>query len=212
MTKTNPKKHPLLIVILVIMESILSIALRLDKGLRQRIYPLVQDNMVWCIRTYLPHVMIYASFTQNGILLDSKQPEDVGEPDVIISGSLMAVVRAVLSTSEQNVRKLQFRGDDDKVLLSQECLNSLGMQRVLANVMKSVNQFNTPEQAHSQKTELVSYKKQVEEQQTAIDNLSAEVASLHGQIIGYRKRQLGFMTISAVLLIVLVGVVVMNYV
>lgn len=205
--KTINKKRPAVAILLVIIESALSVALRLDKGLRQKVYPLVHANMRWSIRTYLPHVIVYVSFTPNGILLDSTPPDDEGEPDVIISGSLMAVVRSALLSDSRIISKLQFRGESEDISVSREFLANLGLQHVASNMFGRLRQIDKSEN-DSQEKLLVNYKSQIDEQQNTIDTLSTQLNTAT-QNITKQKRITGFL--SMLCLVLTVVVIILGY-
>lgn len=192
-------------------EAMLSVALRLDKSLRQEVYPLVQADMRWCIRTYLPHVLVYVSFTPNGILIDSSAPEDEGEPDVIISGSLMAIIRSVISSDERIVSKLQFRGEQKEAALSRELLCNLGFQRVFSNLLGRLRQVDNTDVGTSEQSLLITYKNQLDEQQKSIDTLSVELDKANARI-EKQKRTSGILGILfAITTLILITVLCINY-
>ena len=103
----NTLSQTALNVILVVIETLLTLLLRFDGQLRQLAYPLAQDNIVVCIRSYVPHVTFYATFTVNGILLDSElQPSQ--QVDVTINGFTWQIAQAVFTHKSSHSSKYSF--------------------------------------------------------------------------------------------------------
>ena len=127
--------HSLLNVILVLVEAVLTLILRFDANLRQAAYPLAKDGTLVCIRTYLPHTQIYATFGYKGILLDDEMPVGKSQPDVIINAYSFQLVGAVLGNHSSQVDALQIRGDHDKVVLIKAFLAQLGLANLLQGIL-----------------------------------------------------------------------------
>lgn len=213
-TEQNVPRHPLLVALLVVMESVLSIALRFDKRLRQLIFPLVEKNMVWCVRTYLPHVIVYVSFTSKGVLLDSKKPEHLDEDDkadVIISASLMAIIKTLVSSDDHSVKKLQFRGSANDVALSQEVFGGLGMQRLVANTLSNIRRFGSIDDIENQQTALQFYKKRATEQEATIESLHQEIENIQLAQDKMQKRHTGVILLAALFACISASLVAANY-
>lgn len=209
--QSDTNKRPLIFVLLVVIETLLSVALRIDKRLRQQVYPLVEDHAVWCIRTYLPHVVIYVSFTPQGILLDSKLPDNMGEPDVTVSGSLMAVMRSVLSSDERAINKLQFRGDAESAKLSRDLLANMGLQQTITNILGRLRQLTGASEIAPQQNLITTYKKQLTVQHETIDQLKTELADNQKHITSQRRKLTLAIASSGILLLTVIGLVITHY-
>lgn len=83
-TKQYNIAYTALNVVLVIIETLLTLLLRFDGNLRRAVYPRT-TNTVLCIHSYVPNVTFYATFTINGILLD-RQLQPSQQVDVTING------------------------------------------------------------------------------------------------------------------------------
>ena len=64
--KRSTLSHSLLNIILVFIESALTLLLRLDPELRKAAYPLAKQGTVVALRLYLPHVEVFATFNTKG--------------------------------------------------------------------------------------------------------------------------------------------------
>lgn len=195
------KNRPILSVFLVFVESILAIVLRLDKRLRQTIYPLVQQDMVVCLRTYLPHVQVYVRFTENGILLDTKPPqrEDLGvqsdtgqqdadqQQDVIVSSSLLALIKLFLTSDDIIMQKLQFRGNHHDVELVKSVFENMRLQHMTGDLIGSFRKLDIQTQ-NSQNT-LNHYKKQLTTQQETIAQLNLALHEAEAALKHQAKRE-----------------------
>lgn len=127
----------LLNVVLVLIESILTLVLRFDAGLRRAVYPLAKTDTVVCIRTYLPHTEIYATFGYKGILLDSTPPTHKS-PDVIINAYSFELLNAVIMHDIDHINALQMRGDDEKISLIRAFLSQIGVARIFSNLVNKI--------------------------------------------------------------------------
>lgn len=135
--QTSPLTHSLLSVVLVLIEAILALVLRLDARLRRVVYPLVKADTLVCIRTYLPHTQVYASFTYKGVLLDIDPPKG-RMPDVIINAYSHELFLAVMGGSHDKIDALQMRGNGEHIRLIQIFLSHLGIGSVIETLIAKV--------------------------------------------------------------------------
>lgn len=157
-------------IILVLAESLLTLLLRFDGHLRQLMYPLAQDNTVLCIRSYVPHVSIYATFTVNGVLLDSHlQPNQ--QVDVTLNGFTWEVIQAVVSQRVSVVENLHFRGEIEKVAQVKAFFLAIS---VVTFVQEMLQKFTGKSQQPSEKPKksLHEYQQKVELQKQQINELT----------------------------------------
>lgn len=176
----NPEKQPagltrgLLNILLVFLESAITLILRFDPKLRKLAYPLASENLVVCIRTYLPHSEIYATFGYRGVLLDDRLPANKTAADITINGYTFQLVNILTNHSSGVVDALQIRGENEQVIQLKAFLTQLGVGGVIANVLQTIkgSQKKPTEEEKQQKQE--NYKIKIAEQQAIIDNLTIE--------------------------------------
>ena len=89
----------------------MTLLLRLDPELRKAAYPLAKQNTLVCLRLYLPHVEVFATFSYKRVLLDTSMPTDRSEPDVVINAYSMQVINALTTHDIESTEKLQMRGE-----------------------------------------------------------------------------------------------------
>jgi hypothetical protein len=169
----NTLSQTALNVILVVIETLLTLLLRFDGQLRQLAYPLAQDNTVVCIRSYVPHVTFYATFTVNGILLDSElQPSQ--QVDVTINGFTWQIAQAVFTHKSSVIEQLQIRGELDKVAQVKAFLLAIGVTQVVENLKASVigSKSEKDDKEKEPKTTSAQYRERISEQQTQINKLT----------------------------------------
>lgn len=170
----NTLSQTALNVILVMIETLLTLLLRFDGQLRQLAYPLAQTNTVVCLRSYVPHVTFYATFTVNGILLDSElQPSQ--QVDVTINGFTWQIAQAVFLHNPTVVGQLQLRGERDKVEQVNAFLLGIGVTQSLQNIKQSVlgdKSDKDDETDKKPKTTPQQYRDRIAEQQTQINQLT----------------------------------------
>ena len=172
--KRSTLSHSLLNIILVFVESAMTLLLRLDPELRKAAYPLAKQNTVVCLRLYLPHVEVFATFSYKGVLLDASLPMDRTEPDVIINAYSIQVLNAVTRHDSESTDKLQMRGESTQVQLVKQFIMQLGLGSLLQSIIKKIKGGDTKSKPTSAETEEKNnnYKLRIKEQQTQINVLT----------------------------------------
>lgn len=173
-------------VILVVLETLLTLLLRFDAPLRQIMYPLAQDNTVLCIKSYVPHLTIYATFNVNGVLLDSQLPPNQ-KVDVTVNGFTWEIVQAIFSQKVSAVEKLQFRGEVEKVAQIKAFFLAIG-------VVKAVQEIVQKFTGKSQKTEekpkksIHDYQQKIENQKQQINELTIKNAEIQTALLELKSQ------------------------
>lgn len=176
-TAENPFSKTALGVVLVLIETLLTLLLRADASLRQAAYPLVQDNTVLCIRSYVPHVTFYATFTVNGVLLDSElQPNQ--QVDVTINGFTWEVAQAIFTQKVSAVEKLQFRGDMTKVAQIKEFFLKIGVMAVVQELIAKFTGKKQDKTEEKPKKSVTEYQQKIEEQKQQLNALTVKNAEV----------------------------------
>lgn len=163
----------LLNVLLVFIESAITLVLRFDPKLRKLAYPLAEQDKVVCIRTYLPHTEVYATFGYRGVLLDDRLPPHKSTADIIINAYTFQVINVLTNHSSTSVDKLQIRGESDDVAQLKAFLVQLGVGGAIENLLQKLKgkPAPTPEQkAQKQQNDKIK----IAEQAAKIDRLTME--------------------------------------
>ena len=124
-------------VVLVIIETLLTLLLRFYAELRQVVYPLATTNTVVCIHSYVPNVTFYVTFTVNGILLDS-QLQPVQQVDVTINGFTWQIAQSLFTNQPKAIEQLQIRGETQKTAEVKAFLNQIGLNQLLQVITNAV--------------------------------------------------------------------------
>lgn len=124
-------------VVLVIIETLLTLLLRFDAELRKVVYPLATTNTVVCIHSYVPNVTFYVTFTVNGILLDS-QLQPVQQVDVTINGFTWQIAQSLFTNQPKAIEQLQMRGETQKTAEVKAFLNQIGLNQLLQVITNAV--------------------------------------------------------------------------
>jgi len=196
--------HSFLNIVLVFIESAFTLLLRLDGELRKAAYPLAKQGTVVCLRLYLPHVQIYATFSYKGVLLDADLPVGRSEPDVIINAYSLQVLSAIATHDSDNTEKLQMRGESVQVQLVKQFITRLGVASLIQGLIKKLkNDDNAvrPDQAEMQEKQS-NYKRRIAEQQTQINTLTTKNRELETTVKELNSKQKTFMIIAAVMTII----------
>lgn len=191
--------HALTNIVLVFIESALTLVLRFDPELRKAAYPLAKEGTVVCLRLYLPHVQLYATFSYKGVLLDTELPPDRSEADVTINAYSAQIINAMLSSQQKQVRKLQMRGEAVQVQLVQQFLQQLGMGSLIQSLRdKFTRKPADNDSAPSKEERQAYYKKKLEQQQTQINELTIDNRKLQTQLKQYQSQQKTWMIVALV--------------
>lgn len=203
--------HSLLNIILVFIESALTLLLRLDPALRKATYPLAKRGTVVCLRLYLPHTEVYATFSYKGVLLDANLPVGHSAPDVIINAYSVHVLNLLTSHDESLLQKLQMRGEVEQVQLVKHFLLQLGVGSLVQSLLKKFKgadkKGSSNEDAKAQKSN--DYKQRISEQQTQINTLTMKNRELETTVKELHSKQKTLMiaigVTSIIALIAIIG-------
>lgn len=202
--KRSTLSHSLLNIILVFAESALTLVLRLDPELRKSAYPLAKQGTVVCLRLYLPHVEVFATFSYKGVLLDAQLPADRSEPDIVINAYSIQVLNAITSHGSDATDKLQMRGEVSQVQQLKLFIMQLGMGSLIQSVIKRFKGGNSKNKPSAEDTEEKKneYKLRIKEQQTQINTLTIKNRELETTVKELQSKQ-KTLTISAVVAVVI---------
>lgn len=208
--KRSTLSHSLLNIILVFIESTLTLLLRLDPELRRAAYPLAKQSTVVCVRMYLPHVEVYATFSYKGVLLDANLPVGRTEPDVIINAYSIQVLSALTSHDIETADKLQMRGDSVQVQLVKQFILQMGFGSLIQSIIKKFKAGSG--KPKPSEAELASkkedYKHRITEQQTQINTLTIKNRELETTVKELQSKQKTWMIIAIVAIIVALGLII----
>ncbi|WP_394260915.1 hypothetical protein [Moraxella boevrei] len=197
-------------VVLVLLETLLALLLRFDANLRQVMYPLAQRNLVLCIRSYVPHVTIYATFTVNGVLLDSElRPNQ--QVDVTINGFSFQVLQALFGNKPSVLKQLQFRGESADVIDVKAFFTAVAISKVVQELIAKFK-GKSKDKPEKPKRSVEEYQQKIEEQKQQINALTVKTAEAETALLQV-KSQNKILKISlgvAVLIIVVLAIVAMR--
>lgn len=208
--KRSTLSHSLLNIILVFIESALTLLLRLDPELRRAAYPLAKQSTVVCMRMYLPHVEVYATFSYKGVLLDANLPVGRTEPDVIINAYSIQVLSALTSHDIETADKLQMRGDSVQVQLVKQFILQMGFGSLIQSIIKKFKAGSG--KPKPSEAELASkkedYKHRITEQQTQINTLTIKNRELETTVKELQSKQKTWMITAIVAIIMALGLII----
>lgn len=208
--KRSTLSHSLLNIILVFIESALTLLLRLDPELRRAAYPLAKQSTVVCVRMYLPHVEVYATFSYKGVLLDANLPVGRTEPDVIINAYSIQVLSALTSHDIETADKLQMRGDSVQVQLVKQFILQMGFGSLIQSIIKKFKAGSG--KPKPSEAELASkkedYKHRITEQQTQINTLTIKNRELETTVKELQSKQKTWMITAIVAIIMALGLII----
>ena len=208
--KRSTLSHSFLNIILVFIESALTLLLRLDPQLRKAAYPLAKQGTVVALRLYLPHVEIFATFSTKGVLLDAQLPVGRSEPDVVINAYSIQIINAITTHDSETTEKLQMRGESVQVQLVKQFIMQLGLGSLIQGLIKkfkggkSKQDLTEAEMADKKN----SYQLRIKEQQTQINTLTMKNRELETTLKESQSKQKTLIIITVVALIVMIGAII----
>ncbi|TXD98201.1 hypothetical protein ES754_04500 [Psychrobacter frigidicola] len=208
--KRSTLSHSLLNIILVFIESALTLLLRLDPELRKAAYPLAKQGTVVCIRMYMPHVQVYATFSYKGVLLDANLPAGRSEPDVIINAYSIQVLNAITTHDTESTEKLQMRGDVIQVQLVKQFIMQMGIGSLIQSVVKKFKGGKNKSKSDETETEEKknNYKLRITEQQTQINTLTIKNRELETTVKELHSKQKVFMITAIITTVIAIGAII----
>lgn len=212
--KRSTLSHSFLNIILVFIESALTLLLRLDPELRKAAYPLAKQETVVALRLYLPHVEVFATFTTKGVLLDDRLPIGRSEPDVIINAYSIQVINAIIIHDTESTEKLQMRGESVQVQLVKQFIMQLGFGSLIQGLIKKIKgskSKNKPTEAEmAEKKE--SYKLRIKEQQTQINTLTIKNRELETTVKELQSKQKTFIITAIIFAVIAIAAIIALFV
>ncbi len=196
-------------VLLVFIESALTLMLRFDPKLRELVYPLATAGTVVRIRSYLPHATVYASFGYRGILLDDTLPANKAQADITINAYSFQLANILFKHDPNHIEALQIRGENLAVEQLKAFLLRMGVGGAIQNLIYKFtgNPANkpTPEQKNARMAEL---REKIQAQGEYIDTLKMEKARLAAQLAEsqskHKAMQIALMVMTAIALIAII--------
>jgi len=208
--KRSTLSHSLLNIILVFIESALTLLLRLDPELRKAAYPLAKQGTVVALRLYLPHVEVFATFSTKGVLLDAQLPVGRSEPDVVINAYSIQVINAITTHDRETTEKLQMRGESLQVQLVKQFIIQLGLGSLIQGLirkMKGGKGKTKPTDAEMAEKKN-NYKQRIKEQQTQINTLTIKNRELETTVKELQSKQKTLVIVTVVALVIMIGSVI----
>ncbi|MFK3915670.1 MULTISPECIES: hypothetical protein [Psychrobacter] len=208
--KRSTLSHSFLNIILVFIESALTLLLRLDPELRKAAYPLAKQGTVVALRLYLPHVEVFATFSTKGVLLDAQLPIGRSEPDVVINAYSIQVINAITTHDSETTEKLQMRGESIQVQLVKQFIMQLGLGSLIQGLIKKIKggKAKTKPTEADLEEKKNNYKLRIKEQQTQINTLTIKNRELETTVRELQSKQKTLMIVTVVALVIMIGSVI----
>ena len=208
--KRSTLSHSLLNIILVFIESALTLLLRLDPELRKAAYPLAKQGTVVALRLYLPHVEVFATFSTKGVLLDAQLPIGRSEPDVVINAYSIQIINAITTHDRETTEKLQMRGESLQVQLVKQFIIQLGLGSLIQGLIRKIKggKGKTKPTDAEMAEKKDNYKQRIKEQQTQINTLTIKNRELETTVKELQSKQKTLVVVTVVALVIMIGSVI----
>lgn len=199
-------------ILLVFLESAITLALRFDPQLRKLAYPLAEKSVVVCVRTYLPHTQFYATFGYRGVLLDDRLPPNKNTADITINAYSYQLITLLTNHSHNSVEALQIRGDSQTASELKEFLVRLGMGGVIQTILHKVKHTQQKPTAEEREQKQENYKAKITEQAERIDALIADNAKLNIMLKEAHSKQKATMLALIIACLIATIAIIINFI
>ena len=174
-------------VVLVIIETLLTLLLRFDADLRKVVYPLATTNTVVRIHAYVPSVTFYVTFTANRILLSSQlQPSQ--QVDMTINGFTWQIAQNLFTNQPKAIVQLQIRGEAQKTEEVKAFLHQIGINQLLQVITKAVKGDKDKQKTKKPIKTDADYKQQVETLNSQVNAANLQKTALEAQIVELKSK------------------------
>lgn len=174
-------------VVLVLIETLLTLLLRFDATLRKVVYPLATTNTVVCIHSYIPNVTFYVTFTVNGILLDSQlQPSQ--QVDVTINGFTWQIAQSLFTNQPKAIEQLQIRGEMQKMADVKAFLHQIGLNQLLQVIIDAVKGDKDKQKTKKPVKTNDDYQQQIDALTVQVNSADIQKAAFQAQILELKSK------------------------
>lgn len=169
--------------VLMLLETGLSLLLRINPDLRRACYPLAQKMTVVKITTYLPYGVFYATFSFKGILLDDAPPLHKTAPDASINAYSAQIVHAIVNAKSDTIDALNLQGDAQTVSHLWQVFSAMGLMDMLIRFKAHFDKKNTaPTSQDDEQDALSALKEEHDDLKRRLDTIGIENARLSAYV------------------------------
>jgi hypothetical protein len=122
-------------VVLIVLEALLTFLLKSDLQSKKLAQHLIQQQALVEVRTHLPEMVFFITFTQRGVLLDAKKPER--QIDAVVMASFMDLVHAFFTAPASSLKKINIDGAVELIDELRVLMNSFNLQQIINHWLQS---------------------------------------------------------------------------
>ncbi|WP_410211278.1 hypothetical protein [Aquirhabdus sp.] len=197
-------------IVLIVLEALLTFLLKSDQESKKLAQNLIKQQALVELRTSLPSMVIFVTFTSRGVLLDAKKP---ARPiDAVISASFKDLLHSFMTAPASSLKKIDIDGpieliDDLRVLMGSFNLQQIINHWIQSDWFKSlllptkdIDENGEPIAHHgrasSRHRQLL---KKLNEQQILVDQMSLQ-AKENAFVIHQLNRQIKMLIVAGIVL------------
>jgi len=121
--------------VLIVLEAFLTFLLQTDRQSKKLAQNLIQRQALVELRTTMPALVVYVTFTARGVLLDRKQP---ARPiDAVVTGSLKDIVHGFFTGTATSLRRIGIDGPIELIEELRTLMNSFNLQEMINHWIQS---------------------------------------------------------------------------
>ncbi|OTG64890.1 hypothetical protein B9T25_12470 [Acinetobacter sp. ANC 4470] len=173
------QSHLLLTMIMIFLETVFTFILKHDRVVGLQAKKFIDQKVSIKINSYLPYFDFYVQFTEQGVLFDTKAPEQAVDLD--IRTTLMDLIKVFVLANRRSIKKMRIDGD---ITLKDE-FRDLALLFSLPKVLSDWKQWLTEP---TDKQDIIASKKRIAPLLEKIDQQRSTINSLHVEVKQYKNR------------------------
>jgi ubiquinone biosynthesis protein UbiJ len=206
-TQQNQNRpHLLLTMAMIVLETIFTFILKHDRVVGLQAKKFIDQNITIKINSYLPYFDIYVQFTEQGILFDSKAPEQAVNLD--IRTTLLDLVSVFVFANRRSIKKMRIDGDLTLKDEFRDLALFFSLPKVLSDWKQWLSEPSEEQDIVSSKKRIAPLLEKIEQQRSSINTLQTEVKQYKNRIRRLEQKQkkvnIGFSLICGILIVLLV--------
>ena len=188
--QSTHQPHLLHSIILIILETIVTVLLKHDRASRLHAKSFVQHNVTIAFKTFLPASDFYVTFDNKGILFDPELTEENQVETFTVSASSIDLVRFLLTGNDRHLRRVRLFGGEEWHDQFRLFMHSLTLPMLFADWkswLSKQQSNNLPQRSlepllnklELQRSEISQLELQVKEQRYDLQQLERKLKNTH---------------------------------
>lgn len=204
--QSNP--HLLLTMLMIVLETIFSFILKHDRVVALQAKKFIDQKITIKINSYIPYFDIYVEFNPNGILFDSKAPEQAVDLDV--RTTLIDLFKIFILGNRRSIKHMRIDGDITLKDEFRDLILHFSAPKVLADWKQWLKEAPQEQEVIGSKKRIAPLLDKIDEQRSKINTLQVELKQHKNRIRRIERRQKRINIVFGVITVLLITLLVYN--